>query len=76
MKDNDDTISVGITLYLLLIGVAPFKGKTPNKLMEEAKVGYVSFTHAHWKLVSPQAQAFVKKLIYGKQLNGNTLRLL
>jgi hypothetical protein len=30
--------------------------------MDEARVGYISFTHDHWRLVSIEAKEFVKKI--------------
>ena len=47
-----DLTSVGIIMYMLLVGLSPFSGKSSRKLMEEARVGYLSFTHSLWKQVS------------------------
>ena len=55
-------MSIGIIIFMLLVGLAPFQGKSSRKLMDEARVGYISFTHDHWKLVSPEAREFVKKI--------------
>jgi hypothetical protein len=43
------------------MGVLPFQGKKREKLIEEARIGYISFNHQHWRLVSPEAQEFVKR---------------
>lgn len=66
-RNNDggvksDLMSIGIIIFMLLVGLAPFQGKSSRKLMEEARVGYISFTHQHWSLVSPEAKEFVKKM--------------
>jgi hypothetical protein len=61
---------------MLLVGEAPFKGKNMKKLIEEARIGYISFSHPHWKIVSPQAQAFVKTLTARKGVTAQSLRLL
>jgi hypothetical protein len=55
-------MSVGIIIFMLLIGMAPFSGKSSRKIMEEAKVGYISFTHPLWRLVSNEAKEFVKNI--------------
>lgn len=49
-RNNDvkvDLMSVGIIIYMLLVGDAPFLGKSSRKLIDEARVGYISFTHMH-----------------------------
>lgn len=58
---NADLMSVGIILYMLLVGNPPFQGKSSKKLIEEARVGYISFTYMH-RHVSQEAKDFVKKL--------------
>ena len=58
---NADLMSVGIILYMLLVGNPPFQGKSSKKLIEEARVGYISFTYMQ-RHVSQEAKDFVKKL--------------
>jgi hypothetical protein len=42
-------MSVGIIIYMLMIGMAPFQGKSSMKLMEEAQVGYIGLNHPLWR---------------------------
>lgn len=75
-NEFSDLVSIGIIVFMLLVGVAPFQNKNMKKLIEEARVGYISFSHPHWKLVSPQAQAFVKTLTARRVVTAQSLRLL
>ena len=68
-------MSIGIITFMLLVGMAPFQGKSSRKLMEEARVGYISFTHPHWRVVSAEAKEFVKKITSRQICDGNSLRL-
>lgn len=68
---KQDLMSIGIIIYMLLVGDAPFKGKSSRKILDEARVGYISFTHVH-KHVSTEAKDFVKNLT-GRANKGNSL---
>jgi hypothetical protein len=57
-----DLTSVSIVMFMLLVGIMPFSGNSSRKLLEEAKVGYFSFTHPLWKQVSPSARDFIKRI--------------
>lgn len=59
---RSDLISVSIIMFMLLVGTLPFSGNSSRKLLEEAQVGYFSFTHPLWKQVSPQARDFIKRV--------------
>lgn len=48
-KIKCDLMSVGIIIYMLMIGMAPFQGKSSMKLMEEAQVGYIGLNHPLWR---------------------------
>ncbi len=67
-------MSIGIIVFMLLVGLPPFQGKSSRKLMEEARVGYFSFTHPLWRNVSVQARDFVKKLTSRQICNETSLR--
>lgn len=57
-----DLMSVGIVMFMLLVGTLPFSGNSSRKLLEEAQVGYFSFTHPLWRQVSPSAKDFIKRM--------------
>lgn len=69
---KSDLMSIGIIIFMLLVGMAPFQGKSSRKIMEEARVGYISFTHLH-RHVSVEAKEFVKKLTARQQASPSFL---
>lgn len=55
--------SIGVILYILLVGYPPFTGKTNEELNTNIKSGVYSKDSKEWKQVSPKAKSLVSKLL-------------
>lgn len=71
---GSDLMSIGIIIFMLIIGLAPFQGKSSRKLLDAARLGYISFNHNHWRLVSPEAKEFVKRITDRQICNDNSFK--
>ena len=67
---------MGILVYVLLVGSAPWLSQNLAKIKQESLVGYISFTNPVWKKVSKDAMLFVKKLLSKDNRAPNTIQLL
>lgn len=70
---RDDLIAVGIIIYVLLSGTAPFKCKQQAKIAQEAAIGYISFLDPIWKKICPEAVNFVKRLVQRPKVTPNAI---
>jgi len=58
-----DLWSVGVVLYVLLCGYAPFNGEDDTQVIKAIIAGQLDFNGNEWTNVSKQAKDLVKKLI-------------
>ncbi|XP_078409705.1 serine/threonine-protein kinase 33-like [Cetorhinus maximus] len=58
-----DLWSIGIIMYILLCGQAPFTATTSEKLYEEIKKGDLNFSHSSLKSISESARCVLKGLL-------------
>ncbi|XP_069763816.1 serine/threonine-protein kinase 33-like [Narcine bancroftii] len=58
-----DLWSIGVVMYTLLCGQAPFTGTTPEKLCQEIKKGELDFYHASLKGLSESGHCVLKSLL-------------
>ncbi|XP_067915809.1 serine/threonine-protein kinase 33-like isoform X2 [Heterodontus francisci] len=58
-----DLWSIGIIMYILLCGQAPFTATTSEKLYEEIKKGELDFSHASLEAISESARCVLKGLL-------------
>ncbi|CAG9323222.1 unnamed protein product [Blepharisma stoltei] len=57
-----DVFSLGIILYILLSGRAPFSGIKAAEILKKNKKCHIVFYNKYWRNISPEAAAFVSKL--------------
>jgi calcium/calmodulin-dependent protein kinase I len=58
-----DMWSLGVITYTLLCGYSPFRSENLQDLIEECRHGRVVFHERYWKDVSPDAKAFIMRLL-------------
>ncbi|XP_072326982.1 serine/threonine-protein kinase 33-like [Scyliorhinus torazame] len=58
-----DLWSIGIIMYILLCGQAPFTATSSEKLYEEIKKGDLDFSHSSLKSISESARGVLKSLL-------------
>ncbi|XP_072418173.1 serine/threonine-protein kinase 33-like [Chiloscyllium punctatum] len=58
-----DLWSIGIIMYILLCGQAPFTATTSEKLYEEITKGELDFSHSSLKSISESARSVLKGLL-------------
>ena len=55
--------SLGVMLYLLLMGYPPYVNETMESIMEEAVHGEVLFVEEDWSHVSKNAMVLVRQML-------------
>ena len=55
--------SLGVMLYLLLMGYPPYVNETKESIMEEAVHGEVLFVEEDWSHVSKNAMVLVRQML-------------
>ena len=55
--------SLGVMLYLLLMGYPPYVNETMESIMEEAVHGEVVFVEEDWSHVSENAMVLVRQML-------------
>jgi len=58
-----DVWSIGVILFILLSGNAPFNGTTDEEIMSSVKRGVFSFKSRIWHNISPEAKDLVRKML-------------
>lgn len=58
-----DMWSLGVITYILLGGYPPFIEKHQKELFKKIKNGKFEFHKEYWESVSPQAKAFISRLL-------------
>eukprot|EP00742_Colponemidia_sp_Colp-10_P019058 GILJ01022079.1.p1 GENE.GILJ01022079.1~~GILJ01022079.1.p1 ORF type:complete len:457 (-),score=66.13 GILJ01022079.1:268-1608(-) len=60
--EKADMWSAGVVVYLLLSGLIPFFGRTPNEIFKTVLTTQHNFTNAVWESVSDEAKDFINRL--------------
>lgn len=71
-----DCWSMGVIIYLLLSGEAPFKGESHENLFKLIKKAEFSFPKEQWDGISLEAKDLIKRLLvvnYGKRLTAQQI---
>jgi calcium-dependent protein kinase len=58
-----DCWSIGVMMYIILSGLLPFSGKTPESVFKAVKLGEYSFNHKEFENVSDVAKDLITKLL-------------
>ena len=55
--------SVGVILYVMLVGKLPFDGKTDKEVIKKVRVGQIDFSNYKFLQLSEEAKNFLKQLL-------------
>jgi|LauGreDrversion4_2_1035121.scaffolds.fasta_scaffold460716_1 serine/threonine protein kinase len=58
-----DIWSLGVMLYIILIGKTPFSAKTKEELFHQIQTQSINFKEPAWAKLSKQAKSFVRKCL-------------
>ena len=58
-----DIWSLGVMLYIILIGKTPFNAKTKDELFHQISTQSINFKEPAWAKVSKQARSFVRSCL-------------
>jgi len=58
-----DMWSLGVMMYIILVGYPPFNGDTDQEIMAQVRRGNVIFDEDDWKHISVDAQVLIRKLL-------------
>eukprot|EP00555_Chaetoceros_dichaeta_P003563 CAMPEP_0198251994 /NCGR_PEP_ID=MMETSP1447-20131203/2635_1 /TAXON_ID=420782 /ORGANISM="Chaetoceros dichaeta, Strain CCMP1751" /LENGTH=688 /DNA_ID=CAMNT_0043937135 /DNA_START=14 /DNA_END=2080 /DNA_ORIENTATION=- len=61
--ESADMWSVGVIMYLLLVGYPPFKENKQQELFQKIRLGYYEFQPDDWKDISEQAKDMIQSLL-------------
>ncbi len=60
---SSDLWSVGVVVYILLVGYPPFMKETQNELFQQIRTGSWDFVDEDWEHISAEAKELVSKLL-------------
>ncbi|KJE94888.1 protein kinase domain-containing protein [Capsaspora owczarzaki ATCC 30864] len=62
-NEKVDLWSIGVILYILLVGFPPFYDKSDRELLRKCEAGVYSFPSPQWDLITPAAKDLIENLM-------------